>query len=278
MKYTYEVINVDKDSRCMEVRYTHEQHGPVNVGVRIPTVGENVEQVIKKFAPIGIWQDKEQTLAEVDETLSGEINLLTSSETRVSLDHRNVYDVVEAVYKDIPKARIWAVENLEAVELKNAYLKRYYAMNGNLIGVEVFGPQFKGETDPYAGYLFFLSVKTIVKKARELGVPIFAATKVENLVLFAKNDIHVSQADVNGYDTVVYVAWDDAMIAARENSLAIEMRNIRNKLLTETDWIHLPDTPKLANVSEWETYRQALRDITGQETFPTTINWPTKPL
>lgn len=52
------------------------------------------------------------------------------------------------------------------------------------------------------------------------------------------------------------------------------VRNCRNQLLAETDWVALTDntmTPEMA------TYRQALRDITNQEGFPYQVIWPVKP-
>jgi hypothetical protein len=54
-------------------------------------------------------------------------------------------------------------------------------------------------------------------------------------------------------------------------------RDRRNELLSESDWTQLPDSP-LSNQkqTEWQIYRQALRDITNQPN-PFSINWPSKP-
>jgi len=54
------------------------------------------------------------------------------------------------------------------------------------------------------------------------------------------------------------------------------IRTQRDNLLKECDYIMMPDYP-LADKSEWEAYRQALRDITEQSGFPETIDWPVKP-
>jgi hypothetical protein len=50
----------------------------------------------------------------------------------------------------------------------------------------------------------------------------------------------------------------------------------RNKLLADSDWTQLPDSPLSTSVkTEWATYRQTLRDLTdnidsnGEVTFPT---------
>ena len=48
----------------------------------------------------------------------------------------------------------------------------------------------------------------------------------------------------------------------------------------KSDWTELPSVRNNKSeewISNWETYRQALRDITSQETFPTSVTWPNKP-
>lgn len=51
-------------------------------------------------------------------------------------------------------------------------------------------------------------------------------------------------------------------------------RSQRDSLLAATDWTALSDVTMSA---EMATYRQALRDITAQEGFPHSVNWPAKP-
>jgi len=52
------------------------------------------------------------------------------------------------------------------------------------------------------------------------------------------------------------------------------VRNQRDSLLIETDWMALSD---VTMSSEMTTYRQALRDIPSQAGFPASVTWPTKP-
>lgn len=52
------------------------------------------------------------------------------------------------------------------------------------------------------------------------------------------------------------------------------IRTRRNDLLTETDYLALSDNNL---TSEMSTYRQSLRDITSQDGFPYSVNWPIKP-
>lgn len=49
---------------------------------------------------------------------------------------------------------------------------------------------------------------------------------------------------------------------AKENNI----RSTRNRLLVESDWTQLPDSPlSTEKKAEWAIYRQALRDITNQD-------------
>lgn len=57
---------------------------------------------------------------------------------------------------------------------------------------------------------------------------------------------------------------------------AERVRSIRNGLLQETDYIMLPDYP-LQDKTQWENYRQQLRDITEQAGFPDNVVYPIKP-
>jgi FKBP-type peptidyl-prolyl cis-trans isomerase (trigger factor) len=56
---------------------------------------------------------------------------------------------------------------------------------------------------------------------------------------------------------------------------AKNIRNERNNKLKECDWTQVADA--LVDKELWATYRQALRDVTSQEGFPWTIDWPTIP-
>ena len=71
----------------------------------------------------------------------------------------------------------------------------------------------------------------------------------------------------------VYALTQD-QIDIRDASLAEGVRAERDVLLAATDWMALSDV----TMSEaWATYRQALRDITSQEGFPASVDWPAKP-
>lgn len=74
------------------------------------------------------------------------------------------------------------------------------------------------------------------------------------------------------------VAADPAEVEQRVNSLAIAIRYDRDQKLYESDWIVAKSYEQQKPIpTEWITYRQALRDITSQPEFPTTVIWPDKP-
>ena len=65
-------------------------------------------------------------------------------------------------------------------------------------------------------------------------------------------------------------AWA-AGAAAREMEY---IREHRDNLLTETDWMALGD---VTMSDAWKTYRQELRDIPASNTVYKDVTWPTKP-
>lgn len=56
------------------------------------------------------------------------------------------------------------------------------------------------------------------------------------------------------------------------------IRTRRNELLTASDVYVIVDYPiSELKLQEWKAYRQALRDVTLQSTFPDTVVWPPEP-
>ena len=70
-------------------------------------------------------------------------------------------------------------------------------------------------------------------------------------------------------------AWNDG---AFDRAMA-DLRERRNRLLAECDWVMVSDSP-IADKTDWQTYRTDLRDITEGLTTVEEVNavvFPTKP-
>ncbi len=65
--------------------------------------------------------------------------------------------------------------------------------------------------------------------------------------------------------------WNDAAPARAMAAL----REKRNKLLSETDWWAMPDSPEMTDAQK--SYREALRQLPATEEDPANPTWPTKP-
>jgi hypothetical protein len=62
---------------------------------------------------------------------------------------------------------------------------------------------------------------------------------------------------------------------AKDTEQAKSMREQRKTKLADSDWTQLADST--ADKAAWATYRQALRDISAQSSFPWDITWPAQP-
>ena len=63
--------------------------------------------------------------------------------------------------------------------------------------------------------------------------------------------------------------------AQKDAEQATAIRATRAEKLAECDWTQVEDSP--VDKAAWATYRQALRDISAQEGFPWTVEWPESP-
>ena len=90
-------------------------------------------------------------------------------------------------------------------------------------------------------------------------------------------------SDLDG--THYHLKWDGSKIVKDDDALAAyqliekwkQVRQDRDRLLNETDWIVTKAKETNTNIpAAWKTYRQALRDVPSQSD-PDNITWPTKP-
>lgn len=78
---------------------------------------------------------------------------------------------------------------------------------------------------------------------------------------------------------VTTAADNEAAYKARiDAEAATSVRTERDKLIAETDWTQLADSPLSDSVkATWVTYRQALRDLPSTTGFPHEVTWPEQP-
>jgi hypothetical protein len=63
--------------------------------------------------------------------------------------------------------------------------------------------------------------------------------------------------------------------AMKDEEQAKFVRQSRNDKLKDSDWTQIADST--ADKQAWAAYRQGLRDVTAQQGFPWTIQWPEQP-
>ena len=86
----------------------------------------------------------------------------------------------------------------------------------------------------------------------------------------------VVEMDGKWYTKYSVADMDDEAKASADAQQAKNVREDRNRRLSDTDWTQGKDIPD--NVSGvWATYRQALRDVPSQSGFPWEVTWPAKP-
>jgi hypothetical protein len=85
----------------------------------------------------------------------------------------------------------------------------------------------------------------------------------------ADENQHRIGEDING--AIAAIVVDDTPAPDLETPI----RQHRNALLAASDWTQVADAP--VDQAAWAVYRQALRDITSQETFPSEVTWPVAP-
>lgn len=77
-------------------------------------------------------------------------------------------------------------------------------------------------------------------------------------------------------------SWDEAterwVTTPTPAAIAVEMRASRDQLLARSDWVVTRATELGEAVpAAWLAYRQALRDLPEQGSFPTEVSWPEPP-
>tara|TARA_R100000963_G_C4609851_1_gene80658 strand:+ start:191 stop:520 length:330 start_codon:yes stop_codon:yes gene_type:complete len=107
---------------------------------------------------------------------------------------------------------------------------------------------------------------------------------VDEIVLNAESQRFTSDYFLNRGETPNEEEFNTKYEEVKKDYPLYKLREERNKLLAQTDWIMLRDV-KLENMGEWEIYRQQLRDLPKTQTDLETniignlinVEYPTKP-
>tara|TARA_A200000159_G_C7328045_1_gene341819 strand:+ start:2209 stop:2514 length:306 start_codon:yes stop_codon:yes gene_type:complete len=101
---------------------------------------------------------------------------------------------------------------------------------------------------------------------------------MENWTQEIKDDGTVIYHNPKAEEIISRVALQPAMdpIVPTDEDNLIALRTERTRRLANSDWTQLPDVPE-ATKTAWQTYRQALRDVTETYTSLEDVIWPTKP-
>lgn len=149
------------------------------------------------------------------------------------------------------------------VKIKDGKIQKYpytksdfYKDNHNVSFPRNIGDEF---LEKYGVYRVVISEKPIIDKDKQF------LEKCKEPILF------------NGYWTIFWNVLEktDEELNTLEYEKIVFIKNERNRLLSETDWMALSD-----NVLSdgWKEYRQKLRDITKQDTYPDSVIWPKPPM
>ena len=125
---------------------------------------------------------------------------------------------------------------------------------------------------------------TLMENPMYANTDISVVASVIGLVLIANvsntqptdTSIRVVEKDNTGN---LYMTWMESSDWANTQSdmrASTIARIRRNTLLSATDWTQMADAP-VGTAAKWAPYREALRNLPSQNTFPRVITWPVKP-
>jgi hypothetical protein len=124
----------------------------------------------------------------------------------------------------------------------------------------------------------YISGTTIRPQPKSAYFTLLESLRAEKDSLVAQNN--QIKADNQSAREAVDSAYQDAITAYKADSANRfnAIRVVRDSLLTKSDWTQIGDSPlDDTKKQDWQTYRQALRDIPNQYSSPDDIVWPTEP-
>jgi hypothetical protein len=71
INFSYKILSVNEQARCMEIVYTAEGHPTQHIGARFPYEGETLEQIIRMYAPLVHWHELKKVVVVPEAGISG---------------------------------------------------------------------------------------------------------------------------------------------------------------------------------------------------------------
>lgn len=96
LSYTYEIVNVSKEGRFMEVIYNVEGKEPITVGVRLPFEGESLETIIHMHSPVRYFIEQMTPVANVAIGTTGSYTV--PEETLESVKNEKLLEIATGRY------------------------------------------------------------------------------------------------------------------------------------------------------------------------------------
>lgn len=107
----------------------------------------------------------------------------------------------------------------------------------------------------------------------------FTQAGQETVSIDFEDSTSVTEAEIQAAcDTVTWETLEPILQSLTNAEPLKELRATRDALIAKTDWVVTKALEAGVQVpQEWQTYRQALRDITNTYTSLEDVVWPTKP-
>lgn len=115
IQFNFAVVAASMETRTMEVRYDAPGCQTVLIGMPLPSVGQDVVDVVSAYAPIAAWQEAERLVQLVEVGMSGAVDIadapapaapriLTPRQIRLALSQMGYREQVEAAVAAGPLA------------------------------------------------------------------------------------------------------------------------------------------------------------------------------
>lgn len=84
IEYTYEVVSVDENAKCMEILYRSEGRESLHIGARLPFEEETLDSIVAMYAPIAYWLERDRQVVAV--TVGSKGTMLPDSAAPLTLE------------------------------------------------------------------------------------------------------------------------------------------------------------------------------------------------